>query len=57
LPKNPFIADWLIQTGLKQKYQTPITLTPLDDTLAKQARAAMLKRLSLTNLAQEPVNC
>jgi CobQ-like glutamine amidotransferase family enzyme len=45
LPKNPFLADWLIKTALERKYQTEVNLTPLDDTLAKQARAAMLKRL------------
>lgn len=45
LPKNPFLADWLIQTALRQKYQEAILLTPLDDTLANQAREAMFKRL------------
>ncbi len=47
LPKNPFIADWLIQTALQEKYQTEITLSPLDDDLAEQAREAMLKRLEV----------
>jgi lipid II isoglutaminyl synthase (glutamine-hydrolysing) len=51
LPKNPFIADWLIQTALSRKYQTTISLKPLDDTLATQARDAMFKRLSLTHLS------
>ncbi len=45
LPKNPFLADWLIQTALKQKYQESISLEPLDDTLANMAREAMFKRL------------
>ncbi len=45
LPKNPFLADWLIKTALQEKYQTEITLRPLDDSLAEQARVAMLKRL------------
>ncbi len=45
LPKNPFVADWLIKTALQEKYQREIQLTPLDDSLAQQARAAMLKRL------------
>lgn len=48
LPKNPFLADWLIQTALKQKYQTLISLPPLDDTLANQAREAMFKRLRVS---------
>jgi CobQ-like glutamine amidotransferase family enzyme len=45
LPKNPFVADWMIQTALRQKYQQEISLSPLDDELALQAREAMLKRL------------
>jgi CobQ-like glutamine amidotransferase family enzyme len=53
LPKNPFLADWLIQTALTQKYQTTVSLEPLDDTLARQAREAMFKRLALTNLIEE----
>lgn len=48
LPKNPFLADWLIQTALKQKYQELILLKPLDDTLANQAREAMFKRLRVS---------
>ncbi|NEO65012.1 MAG: type 1 glutamine amidotransferase [Moorea sp. SIO4G2] len=51
LPKNPFLADWLIQTALKQKYHIPVSLEPLDDTLATKARVAMFQRLSLTNLS------
>jgi CobQ-like glutamine amidotransferase family enzyme len=48
LPKNPFVADWLIQTALKLKYQQEITLQPLDDELALQAREAMFKRLKVS---------
>ncbi|MBD2771642.1 type 1 glutamine amidotransferase [Iningainema tapete] len=53
LPKNPFVADWLIQTALRLKYQQSITLSPLDDRLAMQAREAMFKRLkvNLPNVA------
>lgn len=47
LPKNPFLADWLIQTAWQQKYGNTFSLPPLDDTLAMQARKAMLKRLEL----------
>lgn len=54
LPKNPAIADWLIQTALMQKYQDEITLSQLDDTLALQARQAMFNRLNLTRLATTP---
>ncbi len=48
LPKNPFLADWLIQTALRQKYQQLISLSPLDDTLATQARSAMFKKLRVS---------
>lgn len=48
LPKNPFLADWLIQTALNRKYQQPISLEPLDDQLAIQARNAMFKRLRVS---------
>jgi lipid II isoglutaminyl synthase (glutamine-hydrolysing) len=47
LPKNPFLADWLIQTALREKYAMEITLDPLDDTLAAQARGVMFRRLHL----------
>lgn len=47
LPKNPFLADWLLQKALTQKYQTKVSLSPLDDTLATKARASMFKRLAL----------
>lgn len=51
LPKNPFIADWLLQTALTEKYQIPVSLESLDDALAAQARTAMFKRLGVN----EPV--
>jgi CobQ-like glutamine amidotransferase family enzyme len=51
LPKNPFLADWLIQTAFKQKYQTEVSLSSLDDTLANQAREAMFKRLGVNKPA------
>lgn len=47
LPKNPFVADWLIQTALRLKYQQPIQLSPLEDELAMYARTAMFKRLKV----------
>ena len=45
LPKNPFLADWLIVKAFEQKYQETITLTPLDDTLADRGRKMMLKKI------------
>ena len=53
LPKNPVVADWLIQTALQNKYQEPVSLTPLDDTLAILGREAMLKRLNVDVAAGE----
>jgi lipid II isoglutaminyl synthase (glutamine-hydrolysing) len=49
LPKNPFIADWLIQKALQKKYQKIITLSKLDDTVAFQAREGMFNKMELTN--------
>jgi CobQ-like glutamine amidotransferase family enzyme len=54
LPKNPFLADWLIQKALEQKYQEAISLTKLDDSLALQGREAMFKRLDLTTRINTP---
>ncbi|GAB4540268.1 MAG: glutamine amidotransferase [Pleurocapsa sp.] len=50
LPKNPFIADWLLQKALQQKYQQEINLTSLEDSLAIAARKTMLQNLNLPNL-------
>ena len=47
LPKNPFVADWLIQTALRLKYQQAIAVSSLDDPLAIEARKAMFKRLKV----------
>ena len=37
IPKNPHIADWLIQMALLKKYDKDIIITHLDDTLEVQA--------------------
>ncbi len=47
LPKNPFLADWLIYKAIEVKYGRSVELAPLDDRLAWQARRAMLERLGL----------
>ena len=49
LPKNPFIADWLITKALEKKYNKTISLTKLNDFVAFQARQAMFKKLDLPN--------
>jgi lipid II isoglutaminyl synthase (glutamine-hydrolysing) len=52
LPKNPFIADWLIQKALEQKYQEAVSLTKLDDSLAISARSSLFDRLQVIDLAR-----
>ncbi|MEL6438211.1 MAG: type 1 glutamine amidotransferase [Cyanobacteria bacterium J06621_8] len=47
LPKNHFVADWLLKKALSKKYETEIVLKPLDDSLAIAGRLAMLQRLNL----------
>ena len=51
LPKNPFIADWLIKVALQNKYQSDISLSKLENSLAYQGRRAMLHKLGIRNLA------
>lgn len=46
LPKNPEIADWLIQKALEKKYGEEVKLKPLDDSLETLAKNAILKNLS-----------
>ncbi|MEM8830929.1 MAG: type 1 glutamine amidotransferase [Cyanobacteria bacterium P01_G01_bin.19] len=53
LPKNPFIADWLIAKALQNKYEQKISLKAIDDSLAMAARKAMLQRLNLYNSLAE----
>lgn len=48
LPKNPYLADFLITKALEKKYQQEISLPALDDTLEKRAHAAIARRLSVT---------
>lgn len=45
LPKNPRLADFLLQTALAQK-NPAYTLSPLDDTLEERANGYMQKRLA-----------
>jgi len=47
LPKNPQIADFLIQKALEVKYKTKISLETLDDEIEQKARNAILKKLNL----------
>ena len=44
LPKNPHLADWLIQKALEVKYETKIKLKPINDSLEIQAHEAIVRR-------------
>ncbi len=47
LPKNPQLADFLLQKALEHKYQSEVRLEPLDDSLSDQARFIIAKRLGV----------
>ncbi|OGE19466.1 glutamine amidotransferase [Candidatus Daviesbacteria bacterium RIFCSPLOWO2_02_FULL_41_8] len=44
LPKNPKLADWLLQKALEVKYGKEIKLTPLDDSLELKAHEMVVKK-------------
>ena len=44
LPKNPQLADWLIERALKKKYGEDTVLTPLDDSQEKEANDYIVQR-------------
>ncbi len=44
LPKNPKLADWLLQKALEVKYGKEIKLKDLDDTLEIQAHQKAIKK-------------
>lgn len=52
LPKNPHVADALLQIALRRRYGPEVTLPPLDDALEWQAHEGMLRRLGVTPLAR-----
>jgi CobQ-like glutamine amidotransferase family enzyme len=47
LPKNPALADWLIQTGMARRYGA-FSLAPLDDRLEISAHATAVARAART---------
>ncbi len=47
LPKNPQIADYLIQKALEVKYKKAFTLHSLDDSLEQKAQKSLLKRFNI----------
>ncbi len=46
LPKNPDLADWLLQKALEVKYGKEIKLDPLDDSLESSAHRKAVQRFS-----------
>ncbi|MBI2031120.1 MAG: cobalamin biosynthesis protein CobQ [Candidatus Levybacteria bacterium] len=45
LPKNPEIADWLIEKAIEKKYRKKIKLETLDDFISQKAREYILEQL------------
>ena len=45
LPKNPKLADWLIEKALEIKYNKPVKLEKLDDSLEDKAREIVFKKI------------
>lgn len=46
LPKNPHLADWLIEKALEEKYHRESRLASLDDSLEKKAQQAIGLKLA-----------
>lgn len=49
LPKNPQVADYLIQKALERKYKRPMELKELDDKEEKEANDYIYKRFVTEN--------
>lgn len=47
LPKNPKLADHLIKLALEKKYNSPIKLVPLENSIEEKARKTIAKRLNV----------
>lgn len=45
LPKNPEIADWLIEKALERKYKRRIKLGKLNDSLSQKAKESVLRKI------------
>jgi len=46
LPKNPYLADWLIKTALEKRYQKEVKLKKLSDNLEEKARNFIFQKLN-----------
>jgi CobQ-like glutamine amidotransferase family enzyme len=45
LPKNPWLADWLLSAALRHRLGEPVALEPLDDHLEVEAHEAVEARI------------
>ncbi len=45
LPKNPYVADWLIKKSLEVKYKEEVKLKELDDSLEQKAHEAIAQKI------------
>jgi lipid II isoglutaminyl synthase (glutamine-hydrolysing) len=45
LPKNPILADWLIERALEAKYHKKIVLQKIDDAMEVRARDAIMRKI------------
>jgi lipid II isoglutaminyl synthase (glutamine-hydrolysing) len=45
LPKNPWLADWLLTQALAHRVGAPVTLEPLDDRLEREAHDAVAAKI------------
>lgn len=45
LPKNPWLADWLIGTALRRRLGPDATLAPIDEGMENAARSAVIERI------------
>jgi lipid II isoglutaminyl synthase (glutamine-hydrolysing) len=44
LPRNPWLADWLLERALEHRLGEPVELDPLDDELERQAHRVSAER-------------
>lgn len=44
LPKNPNLADWLLQAGLNRRHESGVTLTSLGDAAEREAHQSAVRR-------------
>lgn len=47
LPKNPRLADYLIKLALEKKYDSPIKLSPIENSIEEKARKTIANRLDV----------